>query len=99
MRLSDGRRPGPHTLTRAPISLFQPVKDITVAELRAIVPALARIATLLNLPIITTASVPEGPNGRDKTEVNGVGIRPSPPSARKRSVRQFQNRITKLTLS
>jgi hypothetical protein len=77
MRLSGGQRPGPHTLARAPISLFQPVKDITVAELRAIVSALARIATLLNLPIITTASVPEGPNGRDKTEVNGVGIRPS----------------------
>jgi nicotinamidase-related amidase len=43
--------------------LFQTVKDITVAELRANVMALARIATLLKLPIITTASVPEGPNG------------------------------------
>jgi nicotinamidase-related amidase len=43
--------------------LFQTVKDITVAELRANVSALARIATLLDLPIITTASVPEGPNG------------------------------------
>jgi nicotinamidase-related amidase len=43
--------------------LFQTVKDITVAELRANVGALARIATLLKLPVITTASVPEGPNG------------------------------------
>jgi nicotinamidase-related amidase len=43
--------------------LFQTVKDITVAELRANVMALARIATLLKLPVITTASVPDGPNG------------------------------------
>jgi nicotinamidase-related amidase len=43
--------------------LFQTVKDITVAELRANVTALAKIATLLELPIITTASVPDGPNG------------------------------------
>jgi nicotinamidase-related amidase len=43
--------------------LFQTVKDITVAELRANVSALAQIATLLKLSIITTASEPEGPNG------------------------------------
>ena len=43
--------------------LFLTVKDITVAELRANVIALARIATLLKIPIITTASVPDGPNG------------------------------------
>src|SRR3984893_8382112 len=43
--------------------LFQTVKDITVAELRSNASALARIATLLKLPIITTASVPDGPNG------------------------------------
>src|SRR5262245_21814818 len=43
--------------------LFQLVKDITVAELRANVVALARIATLLKVPVITTASVPDGPNG------------------------------------
>src|SRR6476620_6734489 len=43
--------------------LFQTVKDITVAELRANVMALARIATLLKLPVVTTASVPDGPNG------------------------------------
>jgi nicotinamidase-related amidase len=43
--------------------LFLTVKDITVAELRANVIALARIATLLKMPVITTASVPDGPNG------------------------------------
>ena len=43
--------------------LFQTVKDITLAELRANVMALVRISTLLKLPIITTASVPDGPSG------------------------------------
>src|SRR4029453_13787618 len=43
--------------------LFQTVKDISVAELRANVIALARIATLLKGPVITTAQVPGGPNG------------------------------------
>ena len=43
--------------------LFHTVRDVTVAELRANVSALARIAALLKLPIITTASVPDGPNG------------------------------------
>jgi len=49
--------------------LFQTVKDITVAELRANVCALTRIATLLKLPIITTASVPDGPNGPVMPEI------------------------------
>ena len=49
--------------------LFQTVKDITVAELRANVCALARIATLLKLPVITTASVPDGPNGPVMPEI------------------------------
>jgi len=49
--------------------LFQTVKDVTVAELRANVIALARIATLLKVPIITTASVPEGPNGPVMPEI------------------------------
>ena len=43
--------------------LFQNVKDITVAELRANTTALAKLATLCGIPIITTASVPDGPNG------------------------------------
>jgi nicotinamidase-related amidase len=49
--------------------LFQTVKDITVAELRANVSALARIATLLKLPVVTTASVPDGPNGPIMPEI------------------------------
>jgi nicotinamidase-related amidase len=49
--------------------LFQTVKDITVAELRANVMALTRIANLLNVPIITTASVPDGPNGPIMPEI------------------------------
>jgi len=49
--------------------LFQTVKDITVAELRANVMAFVRIVTLLKLPIITTASVPEGPNGPVMPEI------------------------------
>jgi nicotinamidase-related amidase len=43
--------------------LFQNVKDISVAELRANATALAKFAALTNLPLITTASVPDGPNG------------------------------------
>ena len=43
--------------------LFQNVKDIAVAQLRANVVALARLATLQDIPVITTASVPDGPNG------------------------------------
>jgi hypothetical protein len=38
--------------------LFQVMKDIGVAELRANVRALANLATLLKLPVINTASVP-----------------------------------------
>jgi nicotinamidase-related amidase len=43
--------------------LFQTVGDISVPELRARAAALAKMATLANLRVITTASVPEGPNG------------------------------------
>jgi nicotinamidase-related amidase len=49
--------------------LFHTVKDITIAELRANVMALVRIGTLLKLPIITTASVPDGPNGPVMPEI------------------------------
>jgi hypothetical protein len=43
--------------------LFQVVKDISVAELRANTTMLAKLGTLLKLPVITTASEPNGPNG------------------------------------
>src|SRR5713101_4368272 len=50
--------------------LFQNVKDITVAELRANVTALAKLATLQQIPVITTASVPDGPNGPLMPEIH-----------------------------
>jgi len=43
--------------------LFQTVKDLTVPELRAHAVTLAKVATLSKIPVITTASVPQGPNG------------------------------------
>ena len=43
--------------------LFQTVKDISVSELRTNTIALARLSKLMKVPIITTASVPDGPNG------------------------------------
>src|SRR3984957_17639253 len=43
--------------------LFQNVKDISVQDLRANTTALAKLAALINLPLIITASVPDGPNG------------------------------------
>src|ERR1700681_1046022 len=50
--------------------LFQTVKDISVAELRANTTALAKLATLLKVPVITTASVPDGPNGPLMPEIH-----------------------------
>lgn len=43
--------------------LFQTVKDISVAELRTNTAMLAKLASLVKMPVITTASVPDGPNG------------------------------------
>lgn len=43
--------------------LFQTVRDVPVAELRANTVALAKIATQAKMPIIITASEPNGPNG------------------------------------
>ena len=43
--------------------LFQTVKDISVTELRNNTIMLAKLATLLKIPVITTASEPNGPNG------------------------------------
>src|SRR6266404_3217500 len=43
--------------------LFQTVKDISVSELRANTAMLAKLAALMKLPVIQTASEPEGPNG------------------------------------
>lgn len=43
--------------------LFNTVRDIPIPDLRNYVIAIAKTATLLNIPVITTASVPDGPNG------------------------------------
>ncbi len=43
--------------------LFQTVGDMPMPELRLRAAALAKMATLSKLPVITTASVPQGPNG------------------------------------
>lgn len=43
--------------------LFQTVKDMPMTELRANATTLAKIASLAKIPVITTASVPQGPNG------------------------------------
>jgi nicotinamidase-related amidase len=50
--------------------LFQTVKDISVAELRANTIMLAKLAALVKLPLITTASEPNGPNGPLMPEVH-----------------------------
>jgi nicotinamidase-related amidase len=50
--------------------LFQTVKDISIAELRANTTLMAKIATLLKIPIITTASEPNGPNGPLMPEIH-----------------------------
>ena len=50
--------------------LFQTVKDISVAELRANTTMLARLAALVRLPVITTASEPNGPNGPLMPEIH-----------------------------
>jgi nicotinamidase-related amidase len=49
--------------------LFQTVKDIGVMELRANTIALAKLGVLLKLPVITTSSVPDGPNGPPMPEL------------------------------
>src|SRR5262245_2294925 len=50
--------------------LFQTVKDISVAELRTNTTMLAKLATLLKIPVITTASEPGGPNGPLMPEIH-----------------------------
>ncbi|MFN7110088.1 MAG: isochorismatase family protein [Brevundimonas sp.] len=50
--------------------LFQTVKDIPVADLRRNVEMIARLATLLKVPVITTASEPGGTNGPLMPEIH-----------------------------
>src|SRR5262247_4210058 len=50
--------------------LFQTVKDISVAELRSNTVMLAKLATLMKIPVITTASEPNGTNGPLMPEIH-----------------------------
>jgi len=50
--------------------LFQTVKDVALPDLRANVSMLAKLATLLKIPVITTASEPNGPNGPLMPEIH-----------------------------
>lgn len=50
--------------------LFQTVKDIPVADLRRNVEMIARLCTLLDIPVITTASEPAGTNGPLMPEIH-----------------------------
>ncbi len=50
--------------------LFQTVKDIEVSTLRNNVVALSQVAAIENIPVITTASEPKGPNGPLMPEIH-----------------------------
>src|SRR5262245_35238792 len=50
--------------------LFQTVRDVPLADLRRNVEMLARLASLLKIPVITTASEPNGPNGPLMPEIH-----------------------------
>jgi nicotinamidase-related amidase len=50
--------------------LFQTVKDIPISDLRRNTVMLARLATLLKIPVITSASEPNGPNGPLMPEIH-----------------------------
>jgi nicotinamidase-related amidase len=50
--------------------LFQTVNDISIAELRSNVVMLAKLATLMKIPVITTASEPNGTNGPLMPEIH-----------------------------
>jgi nicotinamidase-related amidase len=43
--------------------LFQTVQDMPFTTLRRLAASLAKVAALSKIPVITTASVPQGPNG------------------------------------
>lgn len=50
--------------------LFQTVKDIPIADLRRNVEMIAKLASLLNIPVVTTASEPSGSNGPLMPEIH-----------------------------
>ena len=52
--------------------LFQCVHDMPMMRLRDHAVALTKAATLVNIPVITTASVPQGPNGPLIPEIHEI---------------------------
>jgi nicotinamidase-related amidase len=50
--------------------LFQNVKDIGITELRTNTTAIAKLAAMHAIPVVTTASVPDGPNGPLMPEIH-----------------------------
>jgi nicotinamidase-related amidase len=52
--------------------LFQTVKDMEITVLRASATTLAKVATLARIPVITSASVLQGPNGPLIPEIHKV---------------------------
>lgn len=54
--------------------LFQTVKDIAVADLRRNVAMIARLCTLLKIPVLTTASEPAGTNGPLMPEIHELAL-------------------------
>jgi nicotinamidase-related amidase len=50
--------------------LFQTIGDMPMPKLRAHAAALAKMASLCKMPVITTASVPQGPNGPPIPEIH-----------------------------
>lgn len=66
--------------------LFQTVKDMPMTELRANATTLAKVATLAKIPVITTASVPQGPNGPLIPEIHEAAPHASTSRARVRSM-------------
>ena len=52
--------------------LINTVRDLDLRQLRANAITLAKVATLAKMPVITTASVPQGPNGPLIPEIHQV---------------------------
>jgi isochorismate hydrolase len=52
--------------------LFQTVKDVPIADLRRNVVMLAKLASLMKIPVITTASEPNGTNGPLMPEIHQI---------------------------
>ena len=73
--------------------LFQTVKDIPVADLRSNVVMLAKLATLMKIPVITTASEPNGTNGPLMPEIHQYRATRCLCAAQGRSERLGQRRL------